>query len=82
LFVGLGGLGVDAFNQIVIAASEAVMLAVMRAMQQTGAAAAAVQPAFPGGSLPDEPSNPSPDGNGLESLEPFECTYTKVLQIA
>ncbi len=82
-----GGLSIGAYNQIVTAASEAATLAVMRAMQQLETEA--VRPARlgqSGGGLPDEPDNPSPDGNEPETggLEPFECMYsnTTFLQIA
>lgn len=71
----------DAYNHIVMAASEVATLAVIRAMQQTEA----LRPTFSRGGLPDEPDNPSLGGNEPETdgLEPFECTsYITFSQIA
>ena len=65
----------DIYYQIVAAASEAATLAVMRAIQQTGA----VGPTPSRGGPPDEPQANDPSSNGNESetgFEPFERTYT------
>ena len=70
-----GGLSMGAYYQIVVAASEAATLAVMRAMQQTET----VGPTPSRSSPPDEPRANDPSSNGNESetgLEPFERTYT------
>ena len=64
-----------AYYQIVVAASEAATLAVMRAMQQTEAVGTTPSRGGP----PNEPQANDPSSNGNESetgLEPFQCTYT------